>query len=64
MSVFNYNQSNSGLSNFSSNGLHQYQRPTNDTFRVNPLMFNSIRNLDVDKLEDDLAREIQKKKSI
>ncbi len=61
MSVFKTNSSK--LSDFSANNtLHQYQRP-NNSLRVNPLAFQSLKNLDVDKLEDDLAKEIQKKKS-
>jgi hypothetical protein len=61
MSVFKSNNS-SKLSDFSSNELHQYQRP-NNSLRVNPLAFQSLKNLDIDKLEDDLAKEIQKKKA-
>jgi hypothetical protein len=42
---------------------HHYPKPTNDTFRVNPLVLNSMKHLDVDRLEEDLAKEIQKKRS-
>jgi hypothetical protein len=59
MSVFNQSRS----SGQETNNLHHYPRPTNDTFRINPLVLSSIKHLDVDKLEEDLAKEIQKKKS-
>lgn len=36
----------------------------NKSLRVNPMLFPSLRDLDVDKLEDDIAKEIQKKKVI
>jgi hypothetical protein len=62
MSVFKSSNNSSKLSDFSANGTHQYQRP-NNSLRVNPLAFQSLRHLDVNQLEDDLAKEIQKKKS-
>jgi hypothetical protein len=61
MSVFKSSNNSSKLSDL-TNGLHQYQKP-NNSLRVNPLAFQSLKNLDVDKLEDDLAKEIQKKKA-
>ena len=62
MSVFKSSNNTSKLSDFSSNGMHQYQKP-NNSLRVNPLAFQSLKNLDVNRLEDDLAKEIQKKKA-
>ena len=60
MSVFKTNSSK--LSD--NNTLHQYQKP-NNSLRVNPLAFHhTLKDLDMDKLEEDLAKEIQKKKSL
>lgn len=57
------NKSITSLSSFGSANLHGYTSKQNsDTFRVNPTMFSSIKNLDVEKLEEDLAKEIQRKK--
>jgi len=42
-------------------------QPKNDTqtFRVNPMIFeNILAKTDVDKLEEDLAKEIQRKKTL
>jgi hypothetical protein len=67
MSVLNNmnstNKSNSSLSSFGSGNLHGYaSNQSTNTFRVNPTMFSSLKNLDVEKLEEDLAKEIQRKK--
>jgi hypothetical protein len=57
MSVFKQSTADGSVSG------HHYPKPTNDTFRVNPMVLSSMKHLDVDKLEEDIAREIQKKKS-
>lgn len=61
MSVVN-NKTNSSLSSFGSSNLAYTQKQNTNTFRLNPLALTSLRNLDVDKLEDDMAKEIQNKK--
>jgi hypothetical protein len=43
--------------------IHHYPKPSNNTFKINPLVLSSMKHLDVDKLEEDLAKELQKKKS-
>jgi hypothetical protein len=58
MSVFKQSQADTMYST-----VHHYPKPTNDTFRVNPMVLSSMKHLDVDKLEEDLAKEIQKKKT-
>ena len=52
---------NSSLSSFGGSNLQGYTN-SQSTFRVNPLAFPSLKNLDVDRLEEDLAKEIQRKK--
>jgi hypothetical protein len=56
----------SNLSSFSNTGsgirTAAQQPQQNGSLRVNPLVFPSLNNLDVDKLEEDLAKEIQRKK--
>jgi len=39
------------------------QNPSNSINRYNPLALPSLKNLDVEKLESDFARELQKNKS-
>ncbi len=49
------------------NPLELGYQPKNDTntFRVNPMIFeNILAKTDVDKLEEDLAKEIQRKKTL
>jgi hypothetical protein len=56
----------SQLSGFGNSNLDYYQKnqQNNNTFRVNPLAFSSLKNLDVDKLEEDIAKDIQRKKAL
>ena len=67
MSVLNNmsstNRSDSVLSPFATSNLHGYNsKPQTNSFRVNPTVFSSLKNIDVEKLEEDLAKEIQRKK--
>lgn len=59
-----YSKTNSeyGLSSFG--GTNPFNRSNNNenSFKVNPMVFPSLKNLDVNKLEEDLAKEIQRKK--
>lgn len=50
---------NNNYAHFTSQNI---QKPSENTFRVNPMAFSSLQNLDVDKLEEDLAKELQRKK--
>jgi hypothetical protein len=53
----------SGTSKINPVELGYQPKENTSTFRVNPMIFQSIlEKTDVDKLEEDLAREIQKKK--
>lgn len=47
--------------------LSQYNNPSSSRFnsgRFNPLELQTLKNLDVEKLEEDLAKEIQRKKCL
>jgi hypothetical protein len=62
----NSNKSNnfSGTSKINPIELGYQPKEDTNTFRVNPIIFkNILEKTDVDKLEEDLAREIQIKKS-
>ena len=53
----------SGTSKINPVELGYQPKENTSTFRVNPMIFqNILEKTDVDKLEEDLAREIQKKK--
>ena len=53
----------SGTSKIDPRELGYQPKENTNTFRVNPMIFqNILEKTDVDKLEEDLAREIQKKK--
>lgn len=54
----------SPLSSFSNSGNNYTQKQNSGSFHINPLVFSSLKNLDVDRLEEDLAKEIQRKKVI
>lgn len=54
----------SGTSKINPVELGYQPKEDTNTFRVNPMVFQTIlEKTDIDKLEEDLAREIQKKKS-
>ena len=55
----------SGTSKINPVELGYQPKEDTSTFRVNPMIFQSIlERTDVDKLEEDLAREIQRKKCV
>ena len=61
-STTNRMNSLSGTSKINPVELGYQPKENTNTFRVNPMIFqNILEKTDVDKLEEDLAREIQKK---
>ena len=64
---FNTQMQNQSKANFNTKpvqdrSLNYPQNQETSTFRVNPLAFKSLEQIDVDKLEDDFAKGIQRKK--
>ena len=54
-----------GTSKINPVELGYQQKNDTNTFRVNPMIFeNILAKTDVDKLEEDLAKEIQRKKTL
>lgn len=39
---------------------YNYNNTIKNKININPLVFKSLKDLDVDQLEDDLARELQR----
>jgi hypothetical protein len=63
--VTNRMSSFSGTSKINPVELGYQPKHDTQTFRVNPMIFeNILAKTDVDKLEDDLAKEIQRKKTL
>jgi len=64
LNAFDKLNNQSGTSKINSENLGYQPKHDTQSFRVNPMVFDRILSkTDIDKLEDDLAKEIQKKKS-
>ena len=62
-SNFRYNQKDS-LKNIQYRSLANYPYPEpKDTYRLNPLCLQSLKNLDIDDLQDVFGKNIQQQRS-
>jgi hypothetical protein len=62
LSSFSNNSHYNSNKNLNKSNTLLLQNNNGASMRINPLAFQSLRNIDVDKLEEDLAKEIQRKK--